>query len=70
METEDLAFWLSWCIEEYAASKGKSAPDIAQLFESTGTLQYLSDNAEILHTQGKSYILDCIEKFMQTKLFS
>lgn len=38
MDTEDRAFWLSWCIEEYA---------------------------EVLHTQGKSYILDCIEKFMQ-----
>ena len=65
METEDLAFWLSWCIEEYADSKGKSAPDIAKLFENTGALQYLSENAEILHTQGKSYILDCIEKFLQ-----
>ena len=65
MGTEDLAFWLSWCIEEYAASKGESAPGIVQLFENTGTLQYLSENAEILHTQGKSYILDCIEKFLQ-----
>ena len=65
MGNEDLAFWLSWCIEEYAASKGELAPDIAKLFESTGTLQYLSENADILHTQGKSYILDCIEKFMQ-----
>ncbi len=65
METEDLAFWLSWCIEEYAKSKGGLAPDIAKLFESTGSLRYLSENAEVLHTQGKSYILDCIEKFMQ-----
>ena len=56
MNTEDLAFWLSWCIEEYASNKGKQASDIAQFFEKTGTLQYLSENAEILHTQGKSFI--------------
>lgn len=50
MDTEDRAFWLSWCIEEYAKSKGGLAPDIAKLFESTGTLRYLSENAEVLHT--------------------
>lgn len=65
MSTEDLAFWLSWCIEEYASSKGKSASDIMPLFENSGVLQYLSENAEILHTQGKSLIFDCIEKFLQ-----
>ena len=65
MNTEDLAFWLSWCIEEYASNRGKQASDIAQFFEKTGTLQYLSENAEILHTQGKSFIFDCIEKFLQ-----
>ena len=65
MSTEDLAFWLSWCIEEYASSKGKPASDIAQFFEKTGVFQYLSENAEILHTQGKSFIFDCIEKLLQ-----
>ncbi|MBR2091863.1 MAG: DUF3791 domain-containing protein [Fibrobacter sp.] len=67
MAIEDMAFWLSWCIEEYAASKKMSASDVALFFEKTGTLQYLSDNAEILHTQGKNYILDCIDKFVQSE---
>ena len=65
MDTDDRASWLSWRIEEHAKRQGGLAPDIAKLFESTGTLRYLSENAEVLHTQGKSYILDCIEKFMQ-----
>jgi len=65
MSTEDMTFWLSWCIEEYASNKGMPASDIAQFFESTGVLHYLSENAEILHTQGKSFIFDCIEKFLQ-----
>lgn len=65
MGTEDLSFWLSWCIEEYAHEKQLAAPDVAVLFEQTGALSYLSDNAEILHTQGKNYILGSIEDFLR-----
>lgn len=67
MATEDLAFWLSWCIEEYAAYKKKSASDVTQFFEKTGVLKYLSENAEILHTQGKGYILDSIDEFIRVR---
>ena len=65
MSTEDVVFWLSWCIEEYASSKGMAATDVAQFFEQNGVLQYLSENAEILHTQGKSFIFNCVKKFLQ-----
>ena len=65
MGTEDLSFWLSWCIEEYAAEKNLPAPDVAALFEKSGVLAYLSDNAEILHTQGKNYILGSIKDFLK-----
>ncbi len=65
MENEDLSFWLSWCIEEYAAEKNMSSSDVAESFEKTGTLEYLSKNAEILHTQGKDYILGSIDDFLK-----
>ena len=65
METEDLTFWLSWCIEEYAAAKNLLAPEIADTFEKKGVLSYLADNAEILHTQGKNYILDSIDDYIK-----
>ena len=64
MESEDLAFWLSWCIEEYAAEMEKSNVDVARLFEKNGVLRYLSENAEILHTQGRNYILRDIGDFL------
>lgn len=57
MGTEDLSFWLSWCIEEYAAEKQLVNSEAAALFENSGVLAYLAENAEILHTQGKSYII-------------
>ena len=65
METEDLTFWLSWCIEEYASAKNLLTPEIADTFEKKGVLSYLADNAEILHTQGKNYILDSIDDYIK-----
>ena len=65
MEVEDLSFWLSWCIEEYAHEKQLAAPDVAERFEREGVLSYLAANAEILHTQGKGYIIGCIEDFLE-----
>lgn len=64
MEHEDVAFWLSWCIEEYAAKNQLVNTEAAALFEKHDVLTYLSDNAEILHTQGKPYILSCIDDFL------
>lgn len=65
MNDEDKAFFLSWCIEEYAAEKGIPSPEISELFSTQKVLDYLDENAEILHTQGKNYILDSIEKFLK-----
>ena len=65
MENEDLAFWLSWCVEEYAAEKNLSSSEISELFEKKDVFSYLNDNAEILHTQGKNYILGSIDDFLK-----
>lgn len=64
MGTEDLSFWLSWCIEEYAAEKQLVNSETAAFFEKSGVLDYLAENAEILHTQGKGYILSSIDSFL------
>ena len=65
MGCEDLSFWLSWCVEEYATEKKLSAPEVSEMFEKKGVYSYLADNAEILHTQGKNYILGSIEDFLK-----
>ena len=67
MDNEDLSFWLSWCIEEYAAEKQRAAYEIAEFFERTDVISYLSENAEILHTQGKNYILSSIDDFLSRR---
>lgn len=65
MGTEDLTFWLSWCVEEYAAEKNLSASEVSDIFDKKGVYSYLNDNAEILHTQGKNYILNSIDDFLK-----
>lgn len=65
MTDEDKAFWLSWCIEEYTAVKNKSSSEISKMFDERGVLSYLDENAEILHTQGKNYILGEIDEFLK-----
>lgn len=68
MSRENLIFWLSWCIEEYAAENQLSATDVSAKFEENGVFDYLCENSEILHTQGKNYILGCIDDFLRQRI--
>ncbi len=65
MNNEDKIFWLSWCIEEYAADQHLRSCEVATLFSDANVFEFLDQNAEILHTQGKSYILKTIQGFME-----
>lgn len=67
MNDEDKAFWLSWCIEEYASEKNKPAVEVSELFDKSGALSYLDENAEILHTQGRDFILSEIDEYLKGK---
>lgn len=67
MNDEDKAFWLSWCIEEYAAEKNKPAVEVSELFDKSGVLSYLDENAKVLHTQGRSFILSEIDEYLKGK---
>lgn len=62
-EFEQIAQFVSWCIEEYAAEKHITAKSVANLFYKNGTLDFLEKNWEVLHSQGRNYILDSINEF-------
>ncbi len=40
--------------------------DVANMFSEKKVLDFLSSHYEILHTQGKSYIIETIEDFVRT----
>lgn len=59
--------FISFCVEIYAQENDMSGSKVIELFEKTNLLSYLSDNYEILHTQGKQYILCNISDFLKAK---
>lgn len=61
------AEFLSWCIEEYAAEKNLKGRDVANLFSQKKVLDFLGEHYEILHTQGKAYIIETIEDFIKNE---
>ncbi len=64
---EKKAEFISWCIEMYASSKELDGRDVANDFSSKKVLDFLGEHYEVLHTQGKSYILATIDDFMKAR---
>ena len=58
----DILFFIAFCIESYKNKHGISGGDASKLFDQHGIKQYLSDNYEVLHTQGMPWILEEIEE--------
>lgn len=63
---EKKAEFISWCIEEYAATHSLNGRDVANNFFQKKIIDFLGEHYEILHTQGKAYILDTINDFIKT----
>ena len=64
---EKKAEFISWCIEIYASSKELDGRDVANDFSSKKVLEFLGEHYEVLHTQGKSYILATIDDFIKAR---
>ena len=61
---DDIAYFLSFCIEQYKAGHNLSGEDAHRLLSSTGTLDYLADNYDVIHTQSPQWILQDINDFV------
>lgn len=65
-EFEQIAQFISWCIEEYAFVNKKSSKETANFFSEKGVLEFLQNHWEVLHSQGKDYILGSIDDFIKS----
>ena len=61
---QDIALFLSFCIEQYKAAKGMTGKEAMQELDRYGVLEYLSEFYDVLHTQGRQWILADIEDFI------
>ena len=66
-QKQDIAYFLSFCIEQYMNAKGLSHDDVITLLSGCGVLDYLAEHFEILHTQSSQWIVEDIEEFIKER---
>lgn len=64
---QDIAYFLSFCIEQYKAEKGISGAESAKNLDKYGVLDYLADHYEVLHTQSRQWIMEDIDEFISLR---
>lgn len=65
--TEDIAYFLSFCIEQYKHAKGIEGEQAERILNEAGALDFLAENYETLHTQGHRWLLAEIDEFIEAK---
>ena len=64
---QDIAYFISFCIEQYKTAKGISGSKAMTLLSKYGVLEYLAEHWEILHTQSRQWIIEDIDDFIRTR---
>lgn len=64
-EFEKIAAFASWCIEEYSAQYRMEPSFVANSFAKKGIISFLERHYEVLHTQGRDYILGTLDDLMK-----
>ena len=64
---QDVAYFLSFCIEQYKTDKGITGAEALQQFCQWNVLEYLEAHYEPLHTQSRQWILEEIDEFIKIR---
>lgn len=63
----DIAYFISFCIEQYKMHISASGAEVMDLFDKYGVTKYLSDNFEILHTQSRQWLIEEIDELINKR---
>ena len=66
-EEKDIALFVAFCIEEYGAAKGMSGEQVLDLFSKYGLVDYLSEFYDVLHTQGRQWLIGEIDEYIEIR---
>ena len=66
-KNQDIAYFLSFCIEQYKNEKGMNGVEVLNTFNKYGVLDYLMEHFEILHTQSRQWIIEDIDEFIKER---
>ena len=61
---QDIAYFLSFCTEQYKNEKHLSGSDAVVILEKYGVLDYLAEHYEMLHTQSRQWLMEEINEFI------
>ena len=64
---QDIAYFVSWCIEEYKSVIRLGGAATMELFDRYGILPYLANNFEVLHTQSRQWIMEEITEQLEQR---
>ena len=64
---QDIAYFLSFCIEQYKTEKRISGAESAKILGRYGVLDYLADHYEVLHTQSRQWLMEDIDEFISLR---
>jgi len=56
--------FIIFCLEQYRYFRQMTAMQTLLLFRQTGVFQYLAEGYDVLHTQGRNYIIADIDDFV------
>lgn len=66
-KNEKIFEFISFCIENFKVKFKMKGRDVANLFYESGVTDFLIESYDLLHTQGKDYILSEIEIFLNNR---
>lgn len=61
---QDIAYFLSFCTEQYKNEKHLSGSDAMEVMSKYGVLDYLAKHYEMLHTQSRQWLMEDIDEFI------
>lgn len=64
---QNIAYFLSFCLEQYIKVKGLGRDKVLALFSDCGVLEYLAEHFEILHTQSRQWIIEDIDEYIKER---
>ena len=60
---QDIAYFLSFCTEQYKNEKHLSGSDAMDVMSKYGVLDYLAKHYEMLHTQSRQWLMEDIDEY-------
>ena len=64
---QDVAYFLSFCIEQYKNAKHLSGVKAMEVLNEYGVLEYLAQHYEVLHTQSHQWMIEDIDEYISLR---